>query len=248
LSAVCAPADTTDRLLFSSSDPAVVTIDEVGELVAIGPGKATITVLCGTISATCEVECTMEPATEPPTEPATSISLNRTDFSFLRAGEKWRVYDGTIDASLVTFSSSNEAVVTFVNGIATAVAPGTAKIYAEYEGQKVECIVRCSFRATGGNGGVEEDNGNVNSGKYSLWTQHGIEDDHDVTIKVGDVLNFKLKDADGNEITTEWTVNKEGIVTLDGGKVVGAATGRVILSTTHDGETLSCIIRVAAAQ
>ncbi|MBE6925488.1 MAG: hypothetical protein E7461_01465 [Ruminococcaceae bacterium] len=248
LSAVCAPENTTDRLVFTSSDPAVVTVDEVGELVAVGHGTATITVICGSISATCEVECTMDPPTEPPTEPVTGISLNRTDFSFLRAGEKWRVYDGTVDASLVTFSSSNEAIVTFVNGVATAVAPGTAKIYAEYEGQKLECIVRCSFKAAGGNGGVEEDNGTVNSGKYNLWTQYGAEDDHDATIRVGESLELFLKDAEGEKISIEWTADKEGVVTIDGRKIAGAATGRVILSGTYDGESFECIIRVAAAQ
>lgn len=247
LSAVCEPADTTDQLLFTSSDLSVVTVDEVGELVAIGPGNATITVICGSITVTCDVVCTMEPETEPPTNPASSISLNREDFTLFSAGEKWRVYTGTVDASLVTFTSSNEAVVTFVNGVATAVAPGTATIYAEYEGQKLECIVRCSFKATGGNGGVEEDNGTVNSGKYTLWNTYGLEDDHDATIRVGESVNLYLKDADGTKITVEWTADKEGVVTIDGQKITGAAAGRVNLTATHDGETIKCVVRVSAA-
>lgn len=247
LSAVCEPADTTDQLLFTSSDLSVVTVDEVGELVAIGPGNATITVICGSITVTCDVVCTMEPETEPPTNPAASISLNREDFTFSSVGEKWRVYTGTVDASLVTFTSSNEAIVTFVNGVATAVAPGTATIYAEYEGQKLECIVRCSFRATGGNGGVEEDNGTVNSGKYTLWNTYGLEDDHDATIRVGESVNLYLKDADGTKITVEWTADKEGVVTIDGQKITGAAAGRVNLTATHDGETIKCVVRVSAA-
>ncbi len=247
LSAVCAPEDTTDQLVFTSSNPAVVTVDEVGELVAIGPGNATITVICGSITATCEVQCIMEIETEPPTDPTATIKLNREDFTFSRVGEKWKVYNGTVEASLVTFTSSNESVVTFVNGIATAVAPGTATIYAEYEGQKLECIVRCSFSAAGGNGGVEEDNGTVNSGKYTLWNTYGLEDDHDATISVGESVNLYLKDADGTKITVEWTADKEGVVTIDGQKITGAATGRVTLSATHDGETIKCVIRVSAA-
>ena len=247
LSAICVPENTTDQLLFTSSDLSVVTVDEVGELVAIGPGNATITVICGSITVTCDVVCTMEPETEPPTNPASSISLNREDFTLFSAGEKWRVYTGTVDASLVTFTSSNEAVVTFVNGVATAVAPGTATIYAEYEGQKLECIVRCSFKATGGNGGVEEDNGTVNSGKYTLWNTYGLEDDHDATIRVGESVNLYLKDADGTKITVEWTADKEGVVTIDGQKITGAAAGRVNLTATHDGETIKCVVRVSAA-
>lgn len=247
LSAICEPADTTDQLFFTSSDLSVVTVDEVGELVAMGPGNATITVVCGSITATCEVVCTMEPETEPPTTPPATIKLNREDFTLFSAGEKWRVYDGSVDASLVTFTSSNESVVTFVNGIATAVGPGTAKIFAEYEGQKLECIVRCSFTASGGNGGVEEDNGTVNSGKYTLWNTYGLEDDYDATISVGESVNLFLKDADGTKITVQWTADKEGVVTIDGQKITGAAAGRVNLSTTHDGEVIKCIIRVSAA-
>ena len=248
LSAVCAPEDTTDQLVFTSSDANVVTVDEVGELVAIGPGNATITVICGTMSATCEVQCTMEIETEPPTDPTATIKLNREDFTFSRVGEKWKVYNGTVDASLVTFTSSDESIVTFINGVATAVGPGVATITAEYEGQKLECIVRCSFRATsGGNGGVEEDTGNVNSGKYTLWNTYGVETDHDLTIQVGESVNLFLKDADGNKITVEWTADKEGIATIDSLKITGAAAGRVVLTATHDGESFRCVVRVSAA-
>jgi len=185
-----------------------------------------------------EPPATEPPATEPPaTEPPAAISLNRTDFTFLRTGEKFPVYDGKIKASEVTFSSSNEKVVTFVNGIATAVAPGMAKIYAEYEGVKLECYVHCSFKNS-------EKVGFVNTDKYTLWSEYGLEDDHDITYSVGEYLNLYLKDAEGNKITPEWTADKEGIVTIEGGKITGAKSGNTILSCTIDDQIIECVIRI----
>lgn len=188
-----------------------------------------------------EPEPTEPEPTEPePTEPPAAISLNRTDFSFFRTGEKFKVYDGTIDASEVTFSSSNEEIVTFIDGVATAVAPGMAKITAEYEGEKLECYVHCLFENS-------DKVGFVNTGKYTLWTMYGFEDDHDITIHMhkGEYLDPYLKDAEGNKIAVEWTADKEGIVTIENGKVTGAVTGRVLLSCTVDDQIIEFVLRVA---
>ena len=251
LSAVCGPENTTDRLVFTSSDPAVATVDEIGEVVAVGPGTAIITVICGDITATCEVQCTMEIETEPPTDPNATISLNRTEFTLQFVGDRWKVYNGTVDASLVTFRSDDESVVTFVDGIATCVSRSTkpVTIYAEYEGVTVSCVVRTNFKASedAGNGGVEEDNGNAASGKYKLYNTYGYVAVPDMTIAVGESVNLFLKDADGNKIIVEWTANKDGFVTIDGQKITGAAASREItLTATHDGESFKCIIRVTA--
>ena len=181
-----------------------------------------------------------EPTEPEPTEPPASISLNRDDFSFFRTGEKFKVYDGTIDASEVTFSSSNENVVTFIDGVATAVAPGMATITAEYEGEKVECYVHCLFENS-------EKVGFVNTGKYTLWTMYGFEDDHDITIHMstGEYLDPYLKDAEGNKIAVEWTADKEGIVTIEDGKVTGVATGRTLISCTYEDQIIEFMLRVA---
>lgn len=62
------PADTTDKLVFSSDNPNVATVDEEGKIVAVGEGEAVITVKCGEKEVTFNVTCVF--ATEPPeTEP-----------------------------------------------------------------------------------------------------------------------------------------------------------------------------------
>jgi hypothetical protein len=112
-----------------------------------------------------------------------------------------------------------------------------AKIYAEYEGVKLECYVHCSFKNS-------EKVGFVNTGKYTLWSEYGFEDDHDITYKKGTYVTLYLKDAEGNKITPEWTADKEGIVTIEGGKITGAASGNTLLSCTVEDQIIECVIRI----
>ena len=48
------PADTTDAVTYASSDTSVCTVDN-GIVTCAGFGSATVTVTCGTVSATCSV-------------------------------------------------------------------------------------------------------------------------------------------------------------------------------------------------
>lgn len=56
LTATKTPADTTDALLWTSSDESVATVEN-GTVSVVGLGTATITVTCGEQTATCEVTC-----------------------------------------------------------------------------------------------------------------------------------------------------------------------------------------------
>ena len=75
------PFNTTDEIIFTSSDKSVVTVSSSGKLEYVGPGEATITVTCGEKSVTCKVICDeIEPVTVPPTEtdpPLPEIVLDR---------------------------------------------------------------------------------------------------------------------------------------------------------------------------
>ncbi len=249
LSVSCEPEDTTDRVTFISSDTTVVTVDEAGQVVAVGPGSATITAVCGDVSSVCNVICDIPEETEPPTLPPETLILNRSDFSLFYKGATWQLYDGVIDMSLITFTSDNEAVATIVNGKVTAVGRGTTTVHAEFGDQKVSCIVRCSFKddtTTEGNGGVEEDNGNTGATTYTLWNTYGKEHDNDASIKVGEKVQLFLKSAEGTKITLNWSVSTEGIVSIDGRTITGVAAGVVKLTAEHEGTKYECIIRVNA--
>lgn len=159
-----APADTTDTLDFKSSDESVVTVTDTGKIVAVGPGEASVTVTCGDIQVSCSVICQIETESDDPTEESTeeptdetteeteepTISLDdfkakKTDITFFNVGEKFTLYSGDIDVSLITWTSDNESVATIENGVVKAVGKGTTKVHGEINGVVITCIVRCSF-------------------------------------------------------------------------------------------------------
>ena len=113
---------------WTSSDPAVATVTQSGEVEAIAEGTATITAQAGDKTATCAV--TVNPV--PPVNPE-SISLNKTDLT-LGVGASFALVatilpDDATDKT-VTWKSSDETVATVVNGTVTAIAAGTATITA----------------------------------------------------------------------------------------------------------------------
>jgi len=55
LTATVSPNDTTDTLLFSSSDESVASVDSSGLVTIVGYGTAIITASAGSVSATCNV-------------------------------------------------------------------------------------------------------------------------------------------------------------------------------------------------
>lgn len=164
------PANTTDEIVYASSNENVVTVTERGKVVAVGPGEATITIICGSQTITCDVICSIEEPTEETTEAPTEettvsleeFRLNREDITMSFAGEKWKLYSGEIDLGEITWTSNNEAVAKISFGTVEAVGPGTTTVHGEYGGVKVSCIIRCvfsdsEFEGVGGHGGVGED-------------------------------------------------------------------------------------------
>lgn len=62
------PEDTTDELIYTSSNDDIVTVTEDGRLTAISEGEATITIQCGSHTLQCTVNVGFEAETEPPTQ------------------------------------------------------------------------------------------------------------------------------------------------------------------------------------
>ncbi len=60
LTATVEPSDSTDSVVFTSSDENVATVTKGGNVVSVKPGTATITVTAGSVSAECVVTVTPE--------------------------------------------------------------------------------------------------------------------------------------------------------------------------------------------
>lgn len=257
------PANTTDPVIFTSSDPriatVVATVDSDGLVVAVANGTVTITVSCGQFSATCEITCdvgvepTDPPQTNPttgptgtttkPTEPKVNLELNNSDITMKRQGETHNLYSGELDPGAITWTSSNSAVATVQNGMVTAVANGTATITAEYQGQTKTCIIRVDIPQT-------EENVEFTLSQYEAM------------IAVGQSFTLKAYDADGNLIDpSELTFEIEAISEAEGNFFTvdenGVITGvkynidwkmkYKTLRVTYKGKTLTCLIFVTNA-
>ena len=75
LTATVLPADTTDKVTWTSSDPKIATVDENGKVTALYYGTTTITATAGTKTATCvvNVACIHGEGTRYPTQESTCI-------------------------------------------------------------------------------------------------------------------------------------------------------------------------------
>lgn len=156
------PVDTTDAVVFDCDNDQVARVDADGRVFAVGKGTAVITVTCGDQKVTIPVRCLVTGSDRPtdPTDPSTptdpvtpttpstgvKLELNRVDFSLFFVGDKWTVYNGTIDKTQITWTSDNEAIAKVENGTVIAVGPGSTTIRAEYQGQTAACKVYCQFK------------------------------------------------------------------------------------------------------
>lgn len=251
------PERTTELPTFVSQDPAVATVDENGLLTAVGSGQTTVTITCGEVVQECTVMCWFADATTAP--PETTVPLETTkpteatesavlkldpeDVSCFTEGESFTLYarlgSSTVGRSKVTWSSSDAKVAKVEKGVVTAVGKGTATITAEYGGMKAVCTVRCRFENTSGSAdeGRQEDQG-------SQQTKDWKASHSDVSIAVGETFRLKVTNSAGETAKAIWTMDVDGVVSVDGKTVTGRAPGTVTLTTTVDGVTMTCIVRV----
>lgn len=163
LNVVPTPANTTDEITYSSADQNVATVSADGKIVAVANGETVITVTCGSVSVECKVICQIPEETEPKetepeeTEPEETqpketeavdigdFKLRKTDITFDAKGQTYTLYKGDIDVKDIKWTVGNSAVATVKDGVVKAVGPGLTNVYAEYNGVKISCVVRCDF-------------------------------------------------------------------------------------------------------
>lgn len=150
------PEDSTDTIMYISSNEDVATVNEEGRVTAVGEGAVVITAVCGDQQLECNVVCDFAPEetevpteapTEAPTEPPfkdVKLSVKVTDTTLRTRGQQTPVVlTCDLDFDEVTWTSENEDIATVGDGVITRVGSGTTKIIGTYGDQKVEIIVRC---------------------------------------------------------------------------------------------------------
>lgn len=133
LTASISPSNTSNKeVSWSSSDPAIASVDQTGLVIGLKAGKATITATTkdgSNLSAHCEVEVL-------PAILVDSITM-QTEARLNKGGKLVLspvVLPEDVGNKELTWSTSDENVATVENGLVTAAGFGTATIIATAEG------------------------------------------------------------------------------------------------------------------
>jgi len=155
------PAGSKGTITWTSSDPAIATVDQNGTVTAVSKGTVTITAtLPGADPQTCKVRSAITapaaPSTNPapspsaststPTDPTGNLKLNLDEFSITSKYPKPVTLKVTGAEGTVTWTSSNSSVATVdQNGKVTQVGNGKCTITAtDASGNSDSCLVYCS--------------------------------------------------------------------------------------------------------
>ena len=120
------PADASNKVVWSSSDSSVATVNAMGVVLAVGQGKATIT---ATSALDAAVKTTLEVNVSLPAVQSLSISPNSLSLTQGKTAQLSVTVSPSGASNEVTWSSSNDNVVTVSQaGLVTAVGEGTATV------------------------------------------------------------------------------------------------------------------------
>lgn len=154
-SAPTTTSDATTSVSWSSSSPAVATIDKNGLATAVGAGKATITADAGGGTATSDVTVTIAAVTTPDTVLTVIPSSGLAVATAIGQTIQYVAFGNTTGggtsqdlSSRVTWYSSSPSVATInTTGIATAKGVGNTIITAAFNGKTVTSDLTVSTAA-----------------------------------------------------------------------------------------------------
>ena len=231
LTAVITPENVTDkRVVWSSSDTSVASVDNTGKVTAKAPGNAVITVI--TAEAVKRAECAVTVLEEG--IPVKGVKLDRKTLK-LNIGEAFTLTEiitplGAKNRN-VTYSSDNTEAVSVDNtGKVTARAAGIAEITVTTDdGSKRDtCLV------------VVEDRVAV----------IGVELNHkNLSLGVGDTFSLlaAVTPANASDKRVTWTSSNNQAASVDStGKITAIAAGTAIITVTtvDGGKSDMCTVNV----
>lgn len=229
---------TSVPVTWTTSNPAVVSVDSTGAVKGIAAGTADVIATAGGKSG----KSTVTVAGSTPTVTVGSVTVapgsasgNVGDAAQFTATVK-DPSGATLTGQTVTWTSSNTDVVTVTaSGYATAVGGGSASLIATAGGKSGSAAITVSGAA-------------VSTAPVATVSLSPSA----ATVAVGSTqqLAVTLKDASGTTLTgrtVTWSSSSTGIGTISGGGLVsGIATGTTTVTATSEGKSASATITVTA--
>ena len=207
ITATVNPSDASDKTVaWSSSNSSVASVDQNGQVTAVAEGTATITAKAGGKSATCSV------SVQKKIVPVTSISLNKASINLNKGQGETLIAtvkpDNATDKT-VSWSSSDNAIATVDQyGKVTAVAGGSATIYAKAGEVSASCQVTVTVA--------------VESITLSLSSAN---------VFIGDTITIEAHISPDNATnkTIIWTSDNANVANVVNGVVTGISVGSTII-------------------
>ncbi len=230
------PVNETDSkiLTYSSSLPAIATVDQNGKITAKAVGSAVISVsnADGTVKATCTV--TVKEKSK------ASLTLDKTSLT-LDEGSTFTLHPTYIpakptDSTVLTFSTSNSSVVKVDNsGKITAVAAGSANIIVKNKEGTIQ--VSCHVTVV------------ANTGKEASLTL----DIYTLSLVTGESKTLRTSYTPASENDSKkliFTSSAPNIVSVDAiGNIIAKTAGSATITVTNETESVkaTCVVTVKPA-
>gem|GEM_PF-3463061 len=227
------PSDALQELSWSSSRPAVATIDATGNLHAVAEGMTVIvatTVDGSNLTATCIV--TVKPCV------ATGITLNKSKLTLAKTESETLIAnvqpDNTTNKAVTWKSSNNNIATVDATGKVTAVAQGAATITATTaDGSNLSASCQVTV--------------------LEAWVSQIVLDksEMEVYVEMTDTIHATVMPAEATIQSLVWTSSNESVATVDAeGVVTAVSVGNAIITATAtdgSGVTATCRVTVPAA-
>ena len=217
LNATVNPSNATDpSITWATDDQSVASVDDAGNVMAVGEGSTVITATAGDKSAFCTVTVSYGIIA------VSSISLDKTELNLIEGDTGNLVAtvlpDNATDKT-VGWSSNNTRVATVEAGVVTARGEGTAVITASSGEVSATCSVTVAKRI------IHVSSISLNKENLSL------------AVGSSETLFATVLPDNATDKTLRWTSTNSSIVSVDSqGRVTAKASGTVTVSaTTNDG-------------
>lgn len=216
---------TNKKVTWKSSNTNIVTVDSQGRISAINPGSATITAVSndGGYVATCKI------TVEAISKKVTGVALDKKELSIM-AGEKTTL-TATINPDYaenknITWSSSDDDIVTVKNGEITAISPGNAEIKVTTEDGNKEAI--CTVTVT---------SPPIKSISFSETEKTVYIESSTKLITISEPINSIIE----NPI---WTSTNETVATVENGIVKALSLGETTITVSNQDNTITASIKI----